>query len=126
MVFFWTEISRCGVLGLFTFLPQCKVHNLRISELGVPVYSSLLDIRLGMWIYDTGTVYLIPGVDICHMNNVLDTRGGYMPGVQYTGYKGWIYVTGTIYWIPWVDICMGHSIMDTRCRGMTQVQYNGY
>ena len=28
-----------GALGLFTFLPQDTVHNLRISELGVPVYS---------------------------------------------------------------------------------------
>ena len=28
-------------MGLFTFLPQCTVHNMCISELGVPVYSSL-------------------------------------------------------------------------------------
>ena len=26
---------------MFTFLPQCTVHNMRISELGVPVYSFL-------------------------------------------------------------------------------------
>ena len=25
-----------GALGLFTFLPQCTVHNMRISEYGVP------------------------------------------------------------------------------------------
>ena len=30
-----------GALGLFTFLPQCTVHNLRISELSVPVYNFL-------------------------------------------------------------------------------------
>jgi len=51
IVFCWTVISHqscspfpstsVGALGLFTFLPQCTVHNLRISELGVPVYSSL-------------------------------------------------------------------------------------
>ena len=28
-----------GALGLFTLLSQDTVHNLRISELGVPVYS---------------------------------------------------------------------------------------
>ena len=31
-----------GPLGLFTFLPQCTVYNMRKSELGVPVYSSLV------------------------------------------------------------------------------------
>ena len=31
--------TSVGALGLFTFLPQCTVHNLRICELGVPVYS---------------------------------------------------------------------------------------
>ena len=28
--------TAVGALGLFTFLPQCTVHNLRISQLGVP------------------------------------------------------------------------------------------
>ena len=31
-----------GALDLFRFLPQCKVHNMCISELGVSVCSSLL------------------------------------------------------------------------------------
>ena len=51
----------------------------------------------------------------------MDTRGGYMPGVEYNGYKWWIYATGIIYWILGVDICLGYSIIDTRCRGMPQV-----
>ena len=52
LVFCWTVISlknfspfpstSVGSLGLFTFLPQCTVHNLRTSELGVPVCSSLV------------------------------------------------------------------------------------
>ena len=52
LVFCWTVISHqsfssfpstsLGALGLFTFFPQCTVHNMRIYELGVPVYSSLL------------------------------------------------------------------------------------
>ena len=29
---------------MFTFLPQYTVHDMRISELGVPVYSSLIGI----------------------------------------------------------------------------------
>ena len=34
--------TSVGPLGLFTFLPQCTaVHNLSISELGVPVYMFL-------------------------------------------------------------------------------------
>ena len=54
--FCWTLISHqsfsffpstsVGALGLFTFLPQSAVHNMRIFELGVPVYSSLLLINL--------------------------------------------------------------------------------
>ena len=28
--------TAVGALDLFTFRPQCTVHNLRISELGVP------------------------------------------------------------------------------------------
>ena len=50
--FCWTVISHqsfspfpstsVGALGLFTFLPQCTVHNMRISELGVPVYSRIV------------------------------------------------------------------------------------
>ena len=49
---FWTVISHqsfstfhstsVGALGLFTFRPQCTVHNMHIFELGVPVYSSFL------------------------------------------------------------------------------------
>ena len=27
---------------MFTFLPQCTVHDMRISQLGVPVYSSMV------------------------------------------------------------------------------------
>ena len=50
--FCWTVISHqsfspfpstsVGALGLITILPQCTVHNMRISEFGVPVYSSLV------------------------------------------------------------------------------------
>ena len=29
--------TSVGALGFFTFFPQCTVHNLRISELGVLV-----------------------------------------------------------------------------------------
>ena len=52
IVLCWTVISHqscspfpstsVGALGLFTFLPQFTVHNIRISEVGVPVYSSLV------------------------------------------------------------------------------------
>ena len=38
---FCLHYAKNAQLGLFTFLPQCTVHNMRISELGVPVYSSL-------------------------------------------------------------------------------------
>ena len=51
LFFCWTVISHQSyspfpsisvwALGLFTFLPQCTVHNMRISGLAVPVYSSL-------------------------------------------------------------------------------------
>ena len=30
------------LLGLFTLLPPCTINNMRISELGVPVYSSMI------------------------------------------------------------------------------------
>ena len=52
LFFCWTVISHqsfssfpstsVGALGLFTFLPQSTIHNLRTSELGVPVHSSLM------------------------------------------------------------------------------------
>ena len=35
--------TSVGALGLFTFLPQSTVHNLRIYEQGVSVYRSLLE-----------------------------------------------------------------------------------
>ena len=71
---------------------------MRISELGVPlpVYSSLLDIRRGMWIYATGTIYWILGVDICLGYSIIDTRCRGMPQVQYNGYQGWIYAWGRV------------------------------
>ena len=45
--------TSVGALGLFTFFPQCTVHNMCISELGVPVYSSLL---LTIWLSVSGVL----------------------------------------------------------------------
>ena len=42
LVFITRLCLKFWALGLFTFLPECTVHNMRLSELGVHVYSSLV------------------------------------------------------------------------------------
>ena len=63
----WEEIktknsASVGALGLFTFLPQCTVHNLRISVLGVPEYSSLAKLDFAIHSVEKETKCIIVSV----------------------------------------------------------------